>query len=250
MRVHNRCHSAFRDSVDCACYAERVRNPALAAILVLLAAAPGWCAQSPAPFDFAGIPLGTTLKELKERYPQVSRNPDSDRKFQVYQVSALKEVSEKSAGAFSIYKGRVVGGQVLLNSYNAKYWFDRMEARYGQPDSCTYCNDPELVRAHWSWPNGTTLEISGEMLTELTAEGRMQRQAWLARGDSDETADTGDEQSDLADAGQLANKPAHKAVAKPKRPPARVVITEKPTGWRSYYASAKQKLSRWLGWEK
>lgn len=234
----------------CACYADRVRTPALAAILLLLCTASGWCANSPAPSDFAGIPLGITLKELKARYPQVSRNPDSDRKFQVYQVPVLKGAAEKSAGAFSIYKGRVVGGQILLNSYNAKYWFDQMIARYGQPDSCTYCNDPELARAHWSWPNGITLEISGEMLTELTEEGRTQRQAWLARGDSGENADNGDEESDLAEAGQVEKKPAHKVLAKRKRPPSGVVITEKPTGWRSYYAGAKHRISRWLGWEK
>ncbi len=248
MRVHNRCHprlSAAR------CYAERVRNPALAAILILLAAAPGWCADSPAPSEFAGIAVGTTLKELKARYPQISRNPDSDRKFQVYQVPALQGVEEKSAGAFSIYKGRVVGGQILLNSYNAKYWLDRMIARYGAPDRCTYCNDPELARAHWSWPNGTTLEISGEMLTELTAQGHAQREAWLARADADETADTGDEQSDLGEAGHRDHKPAkRKPRARHQRPSSQVVITEKPTGWRYYYSGARHTISRWLGWEK
>lgn len=218
--------------------------------MILLAAAPGLAANSPAPTDFAGIPLGTSLKELKARYPQVSRNPDSDRKFQVYQVSALKGVSEKSAAGFSIYKGRVAGGQILLNSYNARYWLDQMIARYGQPDSCTYCGDPELARAHWSWGNGTTLEISGEMLTELTEEGRTQRQAWLARGDSGENADSGDEESDLAEAGGAAKRPAHKVAVKRKPPPSGVVISEKPTGWRSYYDGAKHSVSRWLGWEK
>ena len=138
----------------------------------------------PRPTNLADVPLGASLHELKARYPDASRNPDSDRHFQVYQVPTLHGASVKSPGAFQIYQGRVVGGQILLDTHNAQHWLDAMIARYGKPDSCTYCDDPESATAVWHWDNGTTLKIEGEMLTELTSEGAAQRSAWLARGDS------------------------------------------------------------------
>src|SRR5579872_3002016 len=152
-------------------------------------------ASTAPPSDFAGVPLGSSLSELKSKYPSVSRNPDSDKHFQVYQVAALRGVSAPSPAAFQIYQGHVVGGQILLDSHNAHYWFDTMVARYGQPDSCTYCNDAELATAIWHWDNGVSLKIQGEMLTELTSEGAAQRSQWLARGAS-EVADNGDETTD------------------------------------------------------
>ena len=136
--------------------------------LVLALAAIALAADSPAPNEFGDVPLGAPLQELKTRYPDASRNPDSDRHFQVYQVPTLHGASVKSPSAFQIYQGHVVGGQVLLDSHNAQHWFDATVARYGKPDSCTYCDDPESTTAVWHWENGTSLKIEGEMLTELT----------------------------------------------------------------------------------
>jgi len=216
-------------------------------LTLCLLAGPVLAATTPPPSDFAGVPLGTSLGDLKQRHPEVARNPDSDRKFQVYQTLALKGLDSKSPVAFSIYKGRVVGGQVMLDSYNARYWYDAMVDRYGKPDSCTYCTDPELVTANWMWGNGSRLRIAGEMLTLLTEEGATQRQAWLERDTS--TADNGDEASDLgetphtvAHAKVTSRKKAAKATATAKQPP--------PTKWDVYYANAKARFSRIMGWSK
>src|SRR5207302_1543263 len=154
--------------------------------------------NSPPPAEFAGVVLGSTLHDLKARYPEASRNPDSDKYLQVYQVPALKGVSIKSPTAFSIVSGRVVGGQILLDNDSAHYWFESMVSRYGQPDNCTYCDDPEIASASWRWPDGTSLSIGGGMLSEFTKEGESARQAWLKRGDSEEAAGTGNETSDEA----------------------------------------------------
>src|SRR5438874_9039408 len=107
----------------------------LIAISVLLALCAGTAraAAPPAPVDFAGVPLGASLKELKQRHPEVGRNPDSDRQFQVYQAVELRGVTPKSTVAFLIYKGRLVGGQVMMDQYNARYWYDQMVHRYGKP---------------------------------------------------------------------------------------------------------------------
>src|SRR5579872_1894050 len=170
---------------------------AATSMIVLILASAALAADSAPPSDFGGVALGTSLHDLKARYPDASRNPDSDRHFQVYQVANLHGESIKSPGAFQIYQGRVVGGQILLDSHNAQHWLDAMTARYGKPDSCTYCYDAEMATAVWHWDNGTSLKIEGEMLTELTREGAAQRSAWLARGDSsNELADNGDETSD------------------------------------------------------
>jgi len=205
-------------------------------------------AVSAAPAEFAGVALGTTLGELKRSHPEVARNPDSDRLFQVYQTLALKGVSEKSAVAFDIYQGRVVGGQVMLDSYNARYWYDQMVERYGKPDSCSYCTDPELVIANWMWGNGVRLHIGGEMLTLLTEDGAAQRQQWVARGDSSiAAADNGDESSDL---GEQADVPVTQRKAKKKITPQPAVANRHPAGWRAYYQDAKSRVERWLGWSK
>ncbi|MGO9455003.1 MAG: hypothetical protein ACLQDV_28745 [Candidatus Binataceae bacterium] len=225
---------------------------AAAAILSLcvtvLCAGIARAATSTPPAEFAGVPLGTTLGELKQLHPEVARNPDSDRQFQVYQTLALKGVSEKSAVAFNIYQGRVVGGQVMLDSDNARYWFDQMVERYGKPDSCTYCTAPELVIANWMWGNGVRLHIGGEMLALLTEDGAAQRQQWVARGDSSiASADNGDEDSDLGD--QAAVPVVHQKVRKKVRPPP-AVAHRQPAGWRAYYQDAKSRVERWLGWSK
>ncbi len=224
----------------------------MSAILLLLANNAAPAASSSPPQDFAGVPLGSSLKELKSRYPEVSRNPDSDREFQVYQVPALREVRVKSPAAFQIYHGRVVGGQILLDSKNAGYWFDAMVSRYGPPDNCSYCNDPELAIAVWKWPNGASIKIGSEMLTELTSEGASQRAKWLSRDDSNEVADNGDETTD--EAGPEGPVKPHKRLpglgnreASNSSPSA---SHAKTTGWRGYYDDMNNRLERWLGWNK
>lgn len=221
------------------------------AMLLMLAAVPVRAAKPPAPSEFAGVPLGTTLRELKHKYPDASRNPDSDRQFQVYQVKALSGAGAQSPAAFSIYKGRVIGGQILLDAKNAKYWLDTMVARYGPADSCVYCNDPELVRAQWKWPDGTTVKIEGEMLTEMTAEGARQRDAWLSRADSEDNLDNGDEETDMAEAGEapkprkVRRAPAHRAVAQASARP-----TAEASGWRGAYDRWNSRIEHWLGFGK
>ncbi len=218
--------------------------------LFLFLAGATLAADSPAPTEFGGVSLGASLHELKARYPEASRNPDSDRHFQVYQVPALKGASVKSPGAFQIYQGHVVGGQILLDSHNAQHWFDAMVVRYGKPDSCTYCNDPESATAVWHWDNGTTLKIEGEMLTELTGEGVTQRAAWLAHGDLNELADNGDETTDDGGAPvAVSRKPRHAesheaSTAQPAPHQARA------SGWHGYYHDMNSRLERWLGWSK
>lgn len=217
------------------------------AILVFGGLARG--ASSAPPSDFAGIPLGTSLRELKQRCPEVKRNPDSDRQFQVYQALTLRNASVKGPVAFDIYKGRVVGGQVMLDSDSSHYWYDKMVERYGNPDSCTYCTDPELVSANWMWGNGERLHIGGGMLTMLTEEGAAQRQQWVARGDADAaSADNGDEESDLGE------KPVPVAVHKKKthKPaaPEPAVAHRHQNKWQTYYQDAKSRVSKWFGWSR
>jgi len=201
------------------------------------------------PSELGGVPFGASLQELKRQYPEVSRNPDSDRQFQVYQMSALKGVSAKSPAAFNIYKSRVVGGQILLDSYNARYWYDRMVERYGKPDSCSYCTDPELVSASWMWGNGVRLHIGGGMLTMLTEEGATQRNDWMSRGTSNASAENGDEESDIGEQPRrfAQKKSRRKAAAAPSMAPA---AEPQPTGWSGYYHAAKNKVDHWMGWSK
>jgi hypothetical protein len=206
-------------------------------------------ATSPPPSEFGGVPFGASLSELKQRHPEVSRNPDSDRQFQVYQTLDLKGVSAKSAAAFNIYRGRVVGGQVMLDSYNARFWYDKMVEQYGKPDTCDYCGDPELVIANWMWGNGVRLHIGGEMLTLLTEEGATQRHDWIARGDNTVAADSGDEESDL---GETVRPVVHyRRVTKKKKIAAQPRPAPAPTtGWNFYYERAKNRFERWAGWSK
>jgi len=220
-------------------------------MLILALAGAALAADSAPPTDFGDVALGTSLHELKSRYPDASRNPDSDRHFQVYQVPALHGASVKSPGAFQIYQGRVVGGQILLDTHNAQHWFDAMVARYGKPDSCTYCNDPELATAVWRWNNGTTLKIEGEMLTELTRDGEAQRSAWLARGNSsNELADNGDETTDEgAAAPATSHKHQHVEDHQAARAPSQPHPAQAP-GWGGYYRDLNSRLERWLGWSK
>ena len=232
----------------------RIAEMRLVATLILLLALSGLAlaADSAPPSDFGDIALGASLHELKSRYPEASRNPDSDRHFQVYQVPTLHGASVKSPGAFQIYQGRVVGGQILLDTHNAQHWFDAMTARYGKPDSCTYCSDPELATAVWHWDNGTALKIEGEMLTELTREGAAQRSAWMARGDSDdELADNGDETTDeYGDAAPVATSHKHRSAeghAASTSPPAH--HQQSASGWRGYYDNLNSRFERWLGWK-
>jgi hypothetical protein len=229
-----------------------MRIPMASALMVTfsIAANAALAANSAPPSDFAGVPLGSTLSELKSRYPAVSRNPDSDKHFQVYQVQALRGVSAPSPAAFQIYQGRVVGGQIMLDSHNAHYWFDTMVSRYGQPDSCTYCNDAELATAIWHWDNGVSLKIQGEMLTELTSEGAAQRSQWMARGDS-EVADNGDETTDEGGTATTSKPHQHRHssgghAASGSGQPAHA----KATGWRGYYDNMNSRLEHWLGWSK
>jgi hypothetical protein len=230
-------------------------EPTLALLLLILLglASAGYASDSAAPSDFGGVALGSSLHELKSRYPDASRNPDSDRHFQVYQVPTLHGASVKSPGAFQIYQGRVVGGQILLDTHNAQHWFDTMVARYGKPDSCTYCNDPELARAVWHWDNGTSLKIEAEMLTELTSEGAAQRSAWLARGDSsNELADNGDETTDEGGAAPAVTSHKHRHVEGHEAAPAAPSQPHqaRAPGLRGYYNDMNSRLEHWLGWSK
>jgi hypothetical protein len=218
---------------------------------ILMFAASALAAGSAPPADFAGVALGTPLRELKHRYPDISRNPDSDRGFQVYQVAALKGVSEKSPAAFSISKGRVVGGQVLLDQHNAEYWLKSMIDKYGQPDSCTYCYDPTLARASWTWSNGTTLKIDGEMLTELTSEGEAARQAWLERATTEVAdADNGDEDSDLGESPAHSSSASGHHQGKRRRiaEPASAPAHRRSPTWTSIYNSGKDRMKHWFGY--
>lgn len=210
-----------------------------------------FAANTPPPSDFAGVLLGTSLKDLKSKYPAVSRNPDSDKHFQVYQVAALRGVSAPSPAAFQIYQGHVVGGQILLDSHNAHYWFDTMVARYGQPDSCTYCNDAELATAIWHWDNGVSLKIQGKMLTELTSEGAAQRSQWMARGDSNEVADNGDETTDEGGTAAASKPRQHRHHLEGHSATGSGQTTHaKASGWRGYYDDMNSRLEHWLGWSK
>jgi hypothetical protein len=225
----------------------------LTAALLLMLAGPALPADSPAPQDFGGLSLGASLHELKARYPEASRNPDSDRNFQVYQVPTLHGASVKSPGAFQIYHGHVVGGQILLDTHNAQHWFDAMVAQYGKPDSCTYCDNAELATAVWHWDNGTTLKIQGEMLTELTSEGTAQRSAWLARANSDdELADNGDETTDEGAAAPATTSPKRRRaeVHQGASAAARQQQQARAPGWRGYYSEMNSRLERWLGWSR
>jgi len=206
-------------------------------------------ATSSPPSEFGGVAFGTSLSELKQRHPEVSRNPDSDHQFQVYQTLDLKGAGSKSAAAFNIYKGRVVGGQVMLDSYNARFWYDKMVQQYGHPDSCDYCGDPELVIANWMWGNGVRLHIGGEMLTLLTEEGATQRHDWIARGNDTVVADSGNEESDL---GETVRPVVHRRVTKKKAAaPRRHAPAPAPTtGWSYYYERAKNRFGRWAGWSQ
>lgn len=202
-------------------------------------------ANSPPPSGFGGVAFGTTLSQLKQRHPEVLRNPDSDGQFQVYQTLDLKGVSSKSAAAFNIYRGRLVGGQVMLDSYNARFWYDKMVGQYGKPDRCSYCGDPELVIADWMWGNGVRLHIGGEMLTLLTEEGATQRHEWMARGDSPASAASGDEEKDLGETVRPVVRRRVKKTVVP-RPPASAA----PPGWSFYYQRAKDRFGRWMGWSE
>jgi hypothetical protein len=218
-------------------------------ILLLALANAALAADSAPPAEFGSVALGTSLHELKAKYPEVSRNPDSDRHFQVYQVPALHGENVKSPGAFQIYQGRVVGGQILLDSHNAQHWLDAMTARYGKPDTCNYCYDATMATAIWHWENGTTLKIDGGMLTELTREGAAQRSAWLARGDT-EVADNGDETSDEGNAPPPAHKhrqaTSHAAATTASQPTQQAHAP----GWLGYYDNLNSRLEHWLGWSK
>jgi hypothetical protein len=225
----------------------------LATLMLILALAGAvLAADSAPPAAFGDIALGASLHELKARYPDASRNPDSDRHFQVYQVPALHGESIKSPGAFQIYQGRVVGGQVMLDSHSARHWLDAMTARYGKPDNCTYCDDPELATAVWHWDNGTSLKIEGEMLTELTREGAAQRSAWLARGDSDDQmADNGDETTDEGGETAPATSHKHRSGGGHEAAPASAGQHQPPaSGWSGYYRNLNSRLEHWLGWSK
>ena len=226
----------------------------LTAVMLLVLATLAQAASSAAPSEFGGVPFGASLHEVKAHYPDASRNPDSDRQFQVYQVAALHGASLKSPGAFQIYQGHMVGGQILLDTHNAQYWFDAMVARYGQPDSCKFCGDAELTTAVWHWENGTTLKIEGEMLTEITREGVEQRSAWMARASSDnELADNGDEISDEGIAGAPASGTSHKVRRAESREVTRASPAPNPprtSGVRGYYHDLNSRLEHWLGWSK
>src|SRR6516162_1364011 len=205
----------------------------IAMVILCMSCVGSTCAAtSPPPSEFGGVPFGATLSELKERHPEVSRNPDSDRQFQVYQTLDLKGVDTKSAAAFNIYKGRVVGGQVMLDSYNARFWYEKMVEQYGKPDTCDYCGDPELVIANWMWGNGVRLHIGGEMLTLLTEEGATQRHDWIARGDNAVAADSGDEESDL---GKTVRPVVHRRVTKKRIAAPPQPAPAPTTGWSFYY---------------
>ncbi len=215
---------------------------------IALCASAARSASSPPPAEFAGVSLGTSLRDLKQHYPELARNPDSDRQFQVYQALSLKGMNPKSPVAFDIVKGRVVGGQMMLDSDGTRYWYDRMVAQYGDPDSCSYCGDAYLVTASWMWGNGVRLRISGGMLTLLTEQGATARHDWIDRGDSSVSADNGDEESDMGE--QPKPVVAHKKKLKKKTVPPPALAYKPPPGWRAYYEDAKTRVARWFGWSQ
>lgn len=227
---------------------------ALALILALPAPA-GASPGAPPPAEFAGVALGTTVAQLKALYPEARRHPESDNDFIIYVVAQLKGVEANSPAAFSFYRGRLVGGQILLDSEVAALWLNRMRSRYGEPDGCTYCDYPDMATARWRWSNGTTLAIvSGGMLSEFTRQGLEQRQAWIARGDrasvGEAQAQAPDEQSadeqSAKDAASAA--PAHRAkkraLMQAKAAPAPATPA---TRWQKAYALAKRRLMEFFG---
>ncbi|HMD49114.1 MAG TPA: hypothetical protein VKG79_08445, partial [Bryobacteraceae bacterium] len=151
------------------------------------------------PTEFAGVALGATVAEVRARYPEAKRNPDSDKDYQVYMVPAVKATEVKSAGAFSFYGARVVGGQILItNGSTAKYWLERAVAKYGPPDDCTYCDYPDMATASWNWSNGTVVRFDGSFaLSIYTKDGLAARDAWEKRGENATETAAADENEEL-----------------------------------------------------
>lgn len=221
------------------------------ALILALGAPAGASPGTPPPSEFAGVALGTTVAQLKALYPEARRHPESDKDFTIYVVPELKGLGVKSPAAFSFYRGRLVGGQILLDSEVAAYWLDRMRSRYGPPDGCKYCDYPDMATARWRWPNGTTIAIlSGGMLDEFTQQGLEQRQAWIARGDQPPAAaaEAALEEEESVAQPPAAPPPAHRA-RKRAVTHARVTPapTPPPTRWHKLYALSKRRLEEFFG---
>src|SRR2546429_8250412 len=122
-----------------------------------------------------------------------------------------------------------------------------MVSRNGQPDNCTYCDDPEMASARWRWPDGTSLSIGGGMLSEFTKEGESARQAWLKRGDSEEAAGTGNETSDEAGFAGPGRRVRKKKRTESAPEPAST-STPRASVWNRAYGHAKGTVKRWFGW--
>src|SRR5216683_3066510 len=116
-------------------------------------------ATGASPRGFAGIPFGAS-------------------------VAQLRAVNVKSPAAFDFYRGRLIGAQILLTTSTAPFWLENSKSNYGPPDTCTYCESPDMASAQWKWADGTSVLIDGGgMLNIYTAEGQQQHTAWTARGE-------------------------------------------------------------------
>ena len=210
---------------------------AVALLLPTLSAA----SSAPPPQTFAGVPFGATLKQVKARFPDASRNPDSDKQFEVYMVSDLRNPGVKSAAAFNLYRDRLIGGQILLSSSTAEYWLKDAQAKWGPPDSCTYCEYADMATARWRWPNGTSVVIEGGgMLSIYTAEGATARQAWISRGESGGGEAASDEPAEVP---ARRPKPHQARAAVPARPAA----APRPKTWYEQLVAAKRWVAEFIG---
>ena len=215
--------------------------------LRLLAAEPG------IPAEFAGVPIGATVAELRAHYPEAKRHPDSDREYQVYMVTAIKGSELSSAAAFSFSGAGMVGGQILItNGSSAKYWLEQAIAKYGHPNDCTYCDYPDMATASWRWQDGTAAKFDGSFALSLyTKDGQTAKEAWEKRGENAPefaSADPGEDLQKPPAARLPAAKTARKttkhhprAREKPQSPPP-------PSQWEKLYALTRDRIKSWFGY--
>jgi hypothetical protein len=232
----------------------RVKTTLAFFALAILAPVPLLAAgQGRGPAEVAGVALGATVAEMRARYPEAKRNPDSDKDYQVYMVPAVKASEVRSAGAFSFCRARVVGGQILItNGSTAKYWLDRAIANYGPPDDCTYCDYPDMATASWRWSDGTVVRFDGSFaLSIYTKDGLAARDAWEKRGENATEMASADENEDLQTqtAAAPAGKGARKSTAKshPASPPKK--RNPPPASrWDKLYGLTIDRIKGWFGY--
>jgi hypothetical protein len=225
----------------------RIAHAALLAVLIWCAI--GQAAGSAPPTDFAGVAIGSTLAQVRAIYPEAKRNPDSDSHYQVWMVPSLKTIGAPSPAAFCFFDGRLVGGEVLMSNSIARLWLENTTARFGEPDSCTYCDYPDMASARWNWTNGTTIAFAGSWkLSEFTREGQTQRNAWLNRGEQPETL----AEADSDDAASVVHGAPHapspkKQAASKKHPSTEAKPAPPATRWQKLYALVRTRLHGLFG---